>query len=176
MSAGISPTLSLDNIAVENAWVDLDVCVDELRCEHTLTTGQSFSWWPVSLDEVVPQSESIATESETTATESKKTGAWGSLTEKQWVGVVRDMVFTIKSSPTTTLARLLTNTDGLADVNVKAMLTQYFQLNVPLAPLYRSWAASAPTLFTEEISAKLKGVRVLKQDPWEVLLMFLTSR
>ena len=86
------------------------------------------------------------------------------------------MVFTIKSSPTTTLARLLTNTDGLADVNVKAMLTQYFQLNVPLAPLYRSWAASAPTLFTEEISAKLKGVRVLKQDPWEVLLMFLTSR
>jgi N-glycosylase/DNA lyase len=171
-----SATLSLLNPA--NPWVDLCVPKEELRCSLTLTTGQSFSWtavsdsdaWPGALPADASSPAAVAPE---TGVATTTTSAWGSLTESMWVGSIDSNLVLIKELPYTTQVRLL---HPLAPTfELKAYMSRYFQLHVPLAPLYAAWSASSPALFPQTLATTLPGVRVLAQPPLETLMSFLTS-
>lgn len=52
------------------------------------------------------------------------------------------------------------------------ILRDYFQLDQPLMPLYDQWAG-ADAHFAKKLKmrgAKLEGIRVLNQPPWETLI------
>lgn len=80
----------------------------------------------------------------------------------------------IQETDTTTLARLLTLPPP--SFSLKHFLHEYFQLSTSLSNLYTSWSSSThfPSTGTT-LSTRLKGVRVLSQNPWETLLSFLAS-
>lgn len=54
----------------------------------------------------------------------------------------------------------------------RQLITTYFQLDKPLAPLYAEWAARDPHFRRkiEKEGERLEGIRVLNQDPWETLV------
>ncbi|SCV69514.1 BQ2448_2534 [Microbotryum intermedium] len=58
-----------------------------------------------------------------------------------------------------------------------ALLRHYFNLDTPLAALYADWSARDPHFKKkiEKDSERLKGIRVLNQDPWENLISFICS-
>mgnify|MGYP001613425487 FL=1 len=54
-----------------------------------------------------------------------------------------------------------------------ALLQHYFALDTKLAPLYARWRATDPHFakkLAEDGGARLEGIRVLQQDPWETLI------
>ncbi|GAA5848339.1 hypothetical protein JCM8547_004482 [Rhodosporidiobolus lusitaniae] len=56
-------------------------------------------------------------------------------------------------------------------------LRRYFQLDVPLAPLYEVWSKQ-DARFRKKVEAQgetLRGIRVLAQDEWETLVSFICS-
>ncbi|WWC61093.1 uncharacterized protein I303_103671 [Kwoniella dejecticola CBS 10117] len=60
----------------------------------------------------------------------------------------------------------------------KAWLEDYFYLKAQpnLEKLYEEWRVRDPDLFGKvEVSDRAVGVRVLRQDPWECLIAFITS-
>jgi N-glycosylase/DNA lyase len=66
--------------------------------------------------------------------------------------------------------------DLLSDTTLP-LLRAYFQLDTPLAPLYAEWAARDPN-FKKKVDkegARLEGIRVLSQDPWENLVSCVAS-
>ncbi|KAK4704072.1 N-glycosylase/DNA lyase, partial [Phenoliferia sp. Uapishka_3] len=65
----------------------------------------------------------------------------------------------------------------LKDDTTGFMLRKYFQLETKLAPLFEKWGADDPH-FEKKVGAdleRLRGIRVLKQDPWETLISFICS-
>ena len=58
----------------------------------------------------------------------------------------------------------------------KRWVEDYFQLSYDLPKLYSEWRTSDPGLFARtELDQRAIGVRVLRQDPWECLIGFITS-
>mmetsp|Transcript_32963 Transcript_32963/g.57872 ORF Transcript_32963/g.57872 Transcript_32963/m.57872 type:complete len:319 (-) Transcript_32963:628-1584(-) len=53
-------------------------------------------------------------------------------------------------------------------------LHRYFQLYVDLAKLYNEWSASDPHFAS--VSPRLKGLRILRQDPFECTVSFICSQ
>jgi len=54
------------------------------------------------------------------------------------------------------------------------ILRDYFQLDVPLVPLYAQWAQS-DAHFAKKLALRgdeLQGIRVLNQPPWETLIRY----
>ena len=121
----------------DSEFEDLNVSPEELRPSTTLTTGQCFHWKAIS--------------STHTAETAAQTSAWGNHNETEWIGCLRvsasassssqsqSVVVVIRETPTTTLYRVL---HAPAELNVVAFLRDYFQLDEPLAPLYRRCAAT----------------------------------
>ncbi|XP_048244931.1 N-glycosylase/DNA lyase-like isoform X1 [Haliotis rufescens] len=58
------------------------------------------------------------------------------------------------------------------DVN-ESVLRDYFQLNVNLGKLYKSWSAADQNF--KKISSSFQGIRMLRQDPVENLFSFICS-
>ena len=169
-SANVSIRSSdLAKIAPENPWIDLRVSPDELRPSTTLTTGQSFSWMTVQNDDESSQSSS---------------SAWGTHDATEWLGPFGPYhVLSIRETPTTTFYRVLH--DGSHSGNtpcpsgteepLETQLKHYFQLNVPLSPLYEQWSEQDTSHRLGRIAKAIKGVRVLQQDPIECLFSFICS-
>ncbi|OCF55669.1 N-glycosylase/DNA lyase [Kwoniella mangroviensis CBS 10435] len=71
--------------------------------------------------------------------------------------------------------------DALADLRrgiTKDWVNDYFQLKAhpELEKMYDDWRARDPELFGKvEVNKRAVGVRVLRQDPWECLIAFITS-
>ncbi|GAA5828299.1 hypothetical protein JCM5353_003291 [Sporobolomyces roseus] len=59
----------------------------------------------------------------------------------------------------------------------RQLLMDYFQLSIPLAPLYDNWSKTDDKFRKklEKEGGRLKGIRVLKQDEWETLVSFICS-
>ncbi|GMH96428.1 hypothetical protein TrVE_jg10128 [Triparma verrucosa] len=150
----ISPSL-LSSVSPSSPWIDLCIPPSELRCSVTLTTGQSFNWYSIP-----PPSPP-----------SSPTSAWGNLKGSLFLGVILSHCILISETPTTTLARLLTPPPP--NFSLKTFLHNYFQTEVSLSKLYVTWSCSLH--FSEGLAKRLKGVRVLRQDPWETLVSFLAS-
>ena len=54
-----------------------------------------------------------------------------------------------------------------------SILGDYFQLELDLEPLYKQWKAKDP--YFSQVSEKIRGLRVLRQNPVETLFAFICS-
>jgi N-glycosylase/DNA lyase len=156
----------IHNISAEQKWFDLQIPPDELRCSSTLTNGQCFNWMVVMDYKADLKPNSF--------TSSISSSAWGTHNETEWIGVVDNMVLSLRETPTTTFCRVLHAEDNVSTPNdISQFLSSYFQLEVPLAPLYRSWAQRDDRL--AKIAAVIPGVRIIRQNPVECLFSFICS-
>ena len=151
-----------------NPWHDLCVKPAELRPSATLTNGQCFNWMAVERRELDSAEPS---DSEIIDLPSKKS-AWGVHNASEWLGVINQTAYSIRETPTTTLFRILSN-DTDAEL-AKETLYNYFQLNIPLEPLYREWSKQ-DTRRMAIIADRIQGCRILRQDPVECLFSFICS-
>lgn len=150
--------LNLDQIFEDSQddFVDLQVHPDELRPSATLTTGQCFHWRAI---------EKI----------DSKSSAWGIHNANKWIGVIRidsgeSIVLAIQETATSVLYKVLM---GPPNCDTHSVLHRYFQLSIPLRPLYEQWSQQCPRL--QQIAACIPGVRIIQQDPWECMVSFLCS-
>lgn len=58
-------------------------------------------------------------------------------------------------------------------IDEESILREYFQLDVKLSPLYKSWSSVDPNF--KKVASGVPGVRVLKQDPVENLISFICT-
>ncbi|KAL5489821.1 OGG1 [Sanghuangporus weigelae] len=54
-----------------------------------------------------------------------------------------------------------------------AFIRDYFQLDTDLLELYDTWSSSDPVF--ARLRGRFKGIRMLRQDPWECLISFICS-
>eukprot|EP00656_Telonema_subtile_P031873 TRINITY_DN34912_c0_g1_i1.p1 TRINITY_DN34912_c0_g1~~TRINITY_DN34912_c0_g1_i1.p1 ORF type:complete len:361 (+),score=107.68 TRINITY_DN34912_c0_g1_i1:70-1152(+) len=87
----------------------------------------------------------------------------------QWLGVLGNRVVSMRQDHATTYYRCVAGgEEGLAQE-----LRDYLQLGVPLTPLYDQWAEVDDRMRT--VCARIPGVRVLRQEPFECLISFICS-
>jgi N-glycosylase/DNA lyase len=55
----------------------------------------------------------------------------------------------------------------------ETVLREYLRLEEPLPELYREWARCDPIF--EKAAEKFEGVRMLRQDPTEIIFTFICS-
>jgi N-glycosylase/DNA lyase len=166
------------------AYIDLQVPPCELRPSATLTTGQCFHWKALSVGTIDGDDgdHDEAKNLTKAAGTSSSSSAWGTHDATEWVGTLRSngrsVVVRLRETPESTLYQVLhpppSSSSGHHDnVDVRALLNDYFQLAVPLDPLYEHWSEACPRL--ARIASCIPGVRVVDQDPWECLVSFICS-
>lgn len=64
------------------------------------------------------------------------------------------------------------NSNSNLDDTLK-VITDYLNLKINLSTLYKQWSLSDP-IFAKQ-SANFKGIRILRQEPWENLISFICS-
>ena len=151
-----------------NKWVDLSVSKDELRPSATLTNGQCFNWIPV---ESLAPNDYIVNYVESKSTSPNKS-AWGIHDAKEWIGCINESVFQIKETDSSTLFKILAG-----DINVneaKYILHDYFQLDISLKKLYKSWSKDDNNRMAR-IATAIPGCRIIRQDPSQCLFSFICS-
>jgi N-glycosylase/DNA lyase len=92
---------------------------------------------------------------------------WKPIAENEWRGVIGSYVVTLRQTAEEVLYY------SIPDDNIAPLLRDYFQLDVPLAPLYRQWSEADARFAT--IAPAFPGLRVLRTDPVECLFSFLCS-
>ncbi|KAM6061831.1 N-glycosylase/DNA lyase [Chlamydotis macqueenii] len=130
-------------------WRSLPCPPAELRLDLVLSSGQTFRWWESS------------------------PGAWtGVLGERVWtLRQDRDRLwYTVYGEEEDGRPAGTAKPDG---VETDQILRDFFQLDVGLPALYRTWGAADP-LF-RKVADDFPGVRVLRQDPVECLLSFICT-
>jgi len=166
----------LAKLSPESPWIDLQVSPEELRPSSTLTTGQCFNWIAVQNDSPCKSSKDLPSPT--------KESAWGTHDATEWVGPFGPFhVLSIRETPLTTLYRVLrdvstNNTTPCPSGKMQLLETQlknYFQLSIPLTPLYHSWSQNDKSDRLTRIAEVILGVRVLQQDPIECLFSFICS-
>ncbi|NWU89121.1 OGG1 lyase, partial [Upupa epops] len=138
--------------ACPSLWRSLPCPLAELRLDLVLTSGQTFRWWESS-----PGS---------------------------WTGVLGGHVWTLRQERErlwyTVYGQEQEQLDGppaevakLDGAEMERILRDYFQLDVELSALYRTWEAADPQFL--KVASDFPGVRVLRQDPVECLLSFICT-
>lgn len=161
----VSPLIALVDVKQNGAYHELkNVSPSELRPSATLTTGQCFHWKAIENEDISARTHS-------------KASAWGSHNATEWIGVIRlldgnSVVLQIKETQANTMYRVLHSTSE-DDLDVDAILHDYFQLDESLTQLYSQWSNSCPRL--KAIASCIPGVRIVNQDPWECLISFICS-
>lgn len=92
---------------------------------------------------------------------------WKPLNANTWRGVLGSYVVTLRQTEDDVLYQCTPEAD------TTNLLRDYFQLHVPLAPLYRQWQR-ADSRFAR-VAPAFPGLRVLRTDPVECLFSFLCS-
>ena len=126
-------------------WAPLKVPAAELRLEQSLANGQCFGWRRRADSDV-------------------------------WVGVLGSRLVELRETESDTQFRCIGRAAAHAadeGALVRAELRYYFQLDVPLAPLYRQWQRSDERMGA--VARALPGVRILRQEPAECLFSFICS-
>ncbi|ETL40279.1 hypothetical protein L916_08506 [Phytophthora nicotianae] len=89
-----------------------------------------------------------------------------------WLGVVGHRVFALRERDGIVQFRCLHPSD-LPDQEGVDELSHYFRLDTPADPLYERW--TKPTDRMTEIISRLRGLRIVRQDPVECLFSFICS-
>jgi 8-oxoguanine DNA glycosylase, N-terminal domain len=153
-------TCSFDNIIDGARWIDLDISPTELRPNYTLIMGQCFNWKRI---------DNVDTDG---------------IISTCWIGILGTYPLAIRQTEETTLfANLMdsrtvhalmatSSSDKLkkseltsVDLTLKQLLRNYFQTDHSLESLYISWANGCNRMLA--VTEALKGVRVVRQDPFE---------
>ena len=153
---------SFNNIIADASWIDLNIAASELRPNYTLIMGQCFNWKRID-----------------------DADAEGTISSC-WIGILNSHPLAIRQLGNTTLfANLLDNksirevaskgadssssssgsSSGSSDAALGRLLRDYFQTDYSLEVLYENWAAGCPRM--KVVTETLKGVRVVRQDPFE---------
>lgn len=93
--------------------------------------------------------------------------------ENYWVGSLGSRAVAVRQLPDTTEFACLYAANLESVKLLKNDLYEYFQLQHKLQPLYEKWGAACPRM--EAVVPHLKGVRVVRQEPWECLVSFICS-
>ncbi|XP_064309765.1 N-glycosylase/DNA lyase [Phalacrocorax carbo] len=135
--------------ACPSLWRCLPCPAAELRLDLVLSSGQTFRWWESS------------------------PGSWtGVLGERVWT-LRQDqdrLWYTVYGEEEEGCPTEAAKPDG---AELDQILHDYFQLDVGLTALYRTWGVADP-LF-RKVANDFPGVRVLRQDPVECLLSFICT-
>ncbi len=132
-------------------WIDLNINANELRLENTLVTGQCFNWKRININD-------------------RQSILQG---EKFWTGVLFGKPLILRQSQHTTSFVSLFDLCESEEENLIEKLKDYFQIGHSLSSLYLRWSSQCERM--KSIAKSLKGVRVLRQDPWECLVSFICS-
>ncbi|KAE9008119.1 hypothetical protein PR002_g16002 [Phytophthora rubi] len=89
-----------------------------------------------------------------------------------WLGVVGRRVFALRERDDFVQFRCLHPLDLPVEDGV-GELSHYFRLDMPADPLYERW--TKPTDRMTEIITRLRGLRIVRQDPVECLFSFICS-
>jgi len=132
----------------------------ELRCGVTLVCGQSFRWRSTGDSEwtgvIADQMVSVCQDEQ-----SVYIVAW------RLVGPVKQEAGAAPAEGAAAMERVRPD-----DVLIAAA-TDYFGLDIPLAPLYAMWGEADTTW--AQLATRFPGLRVLRQDPVECLFCFICS-
>ena len=182
----------------QNEWIDLKIPPYELRPSVTLTTGQCFNWVVVRRDESDycdgindHVKNHVALDTNMTAITTTTDSAWGRNDETEWVGPLEKFVISIRETPSTTLYRILvepslsslsksSKSNNNDEDTIRTYLLKYFQLEVPLKPLYKMWSkhdveVNDNNTRLSKIASVIPGVRICRQDPIECVFSFICS-
>ncbi|NXW91078.1 OGG1 lyase, partial [Alopecoenas beccarii] len=141
-------------------WRSLPVLPAELRLDLVLSSGQTFRWWESS------------------------PGAWTGVLggrvwtlrqerDRLWYTVYEEEEEDGDACPEKDEDACPTGAAKPDCAEMERILRDYFQLDVGLPALYRTWGAADP-LF-RKVAKDFPGVRVLRQDPVECLLSFICT-
>lgn len=97
-----------------------------------------------------------------------QTFRWHPVGTNEWRGVVGSSVIALRQTAEEVFYRALSRGE-----DAHALLHDYFQLHIPLVPLYAGWCR-ADSRFAQ-VAPAFPGLRVLRTDPVECLFSFLCS-
>ncbi|EIW69462.1 hypothetical protein TREMEDRAFT_68703 [Tremella mesenterica DSM 1558] len=141
-----------------SGWGSIPTTLSNLSLSNTLPVGQSFLWHKRTLPAAGPD-EPL----------------------EEYSRAIRNpcrVIFLRQSIHRLHYVSLLPDGSTSKDEETRQWLEDYFQLvNYPdLSLLYKEWRDRDTELFGKiEFDKKAIGVRVLRQDPWECLISFITS-
>lgn len=93
---------------------------------------------------------------------------WQQDDEGTWWGTVDETIVAIRQAESDPDSPLLWQT--FPEPNRRALIRDYFRLDVPLPSLYREWIAVEPAM--EAAIAAFRGLRILRQPPTECFFAF----
>jgi N-glycosylase/DNA lyase len=142
-------------------WIDLGIPAEELRPDASLISSQcnscdNFNWKRVYI-----------------------TDEHG-IVSSCWIGMLDSQALAIRQTDTTTLfANILTSNASILNkgrrsgTEIRQLLRDYFQTGHNLEALYSDWSEGCERM--KVVNKSLKGVRILRQDPFECLISFICS-
>jgi hypothetical protein len=149
-----------DNIIDGARWIDLEISPTELRPNYTLIMGQCFNWKRIDNADT------------------------DGIISTCWIGILGTYPLAIRQTDQTTLfanlmdsrtvhALMATSSSNKlkkieltsTELTLKYLLRNYFQTDHSLESLYISWANGCNRMLA--VTEALKGVRVVRQDPFE---------
>lgn len=149
-------------------WIDLQIPAAELRPDYTLIMGQCFNWRRIDSLQLSGDISSC------------------------WVGILGPHPIAIRQTDESTYFAHLMHTSGVTrskadncSVNIEgtekaeteaalgAILRNYFQTDYSLGNLYQTWGTECDRMLV--VTNTLKGVRVVRQDPFECKLNLCTT-
>lgn len=87
---------------------------------------------------------------------------WVSTGHKEWAGVLEGHLLALRQSSLGDV-EFCAPLETLSEASARDLLVSYFQLHIPLGPLYASWAASDPKNFAKK-ALSFPGLRILRYD------------
>ena len=87
---------------------------------------------------------------------------WVSTGHREWAGVLGGHLLSLRQSSQGDV-EFSAPLESISEASARDLLVSYFQLQVPLGPLYASWAASDPKNFAKK-ALSFPGLRILRYD------------
>jgi N-glycosylase/DNA lyase len=172
-----TPTLPLSRPPFPSGWSAIPLTPSNLTMANTLPVGQSFLWHR----HVLPSCASSSTTTSPTPSLSASAPLGIELEPtEEFSRAVHDppRVICLRQSPHAVWFTAIhpspeaTEKDRI-EGTTKAWLEDYFHLSrhPELGEMYDEWRDRDPQLFgTVDLEGRARGVRVLRQDPWECLV------
>jgi N-glycosylase/DNA lyase len=156
----------MTSVPVPKGFQALPLAVAQLSLAAVLKCGQSFRWSTFPIPSHKSPDPEVAQETELPAVEYRL--------------CLRDRVVCLRQSPDTLFYRSYfpdpqpAPPEALSrEAETLVWLKDYFQLDVDLEELYTQWS-SKDAVFAK-FQERFKGIRMLRQDPWENLISYVSS-
>ncbi|KAF9647540.1 DNA glycosylase [Thelephora ganbajun] len=146
------------------AFCKIPLSLSQLSLAAVLQCGQSFRW------SIFPLA----------ASEGQEEAAQLGQPSHEYRLCLRDRVICLRQSQEALLWNAVfpnppTSTEETArrDAETIEWINDYFQLDIDLQELYRTWSERDPIF--NGLQERFSGIRILRQDPWENLISFICS-